>query len=358
MQMAWNGALPTGGEYEISRHYTALTQGDLEKMMMGNLNPAKIFQAIPSDSVLYPVVETTEKGGRLEYDPSSNQLTISDAGPAHICETNLKRLIKTLDHPIKFALAWTWFVTITGYKYRDPDLSAAMMRFGWKVVSYALTNDWSTVLRVFVELATPLLTGNLLRCKADFDSVSFAEALGPYRTNSTVQPISALGNTIAYPNASTSANTATTSSAAKPAIKAERPVCRRFNRNECDGLGCKFQHVCQNCGQVHPSIFCASNMRAAAYLAQPSTYAAPGPMMGQPQYQPQQHAFQGAPGFSGYQTYGQNQGTNQAFGYPQPAAYPQQQAFGAAPPGQSQQASSSANKARGFGSGQGRGGQT
>lgn len=175
------------------------------------------------------MVETTEKGGRLEYDPSSNQFTISDAGPAHVREKNLKRLAKTLDHPIKFAHAWSWFVCLTNYRYRDPDLSAAMMRFGWKVVAYSITNEWATVLRVFVELATPLLTGNLLRVKSSFDSVSFAEALGPYKSNSTVQPISAFGNTVAHPStavgdAGTTAQAANTQSiASKPADKL---ICR------------------------------------------------------------------------------------------------------------------------------------
>ena len=264
--MGFHATVPAGGEFEISRHYTALPAGELEKMMMGELHPSKIFQAIPSDSVLYPMVETTEKGGRLEYDPNSNQFTISDAGPAHVREKNLKRLRKTLDHPIKFAHAWSWFVCLTNYRYRDPDLSAAMMRFGWKVVAYSITNEWATVLRVFVELATPLLTGNLLRVKSSFDSVSFAEALGPYKTNSTVQPISAFANTVANPSAILDTTTSSgQSTAAKTApSKADNPICRRWNKGTCDGIGCRFRHVCLQCKQERPRSCVHSRLRTLA----------------------------------------------------------------------------------------------
>jgi hypothetical protein len=359
MPMTWNGALPTGGEYEIARHYTALAAGELEKMMLGNFCPSKIYQAIPSDSVLYPVVETMEKGGRLEYDPSSGQLTMADQGSAHIRETNLKRLIKTLDHPIKFALAWTWFVILANYKYQDPDLAAAMMRFGWKVVSYANSNDWSIVLRVYVEIATRILVGNLARDKAEFDSASFSEALGPYRTSATVPPISAFNNTVVGSSTTATSSAAILSTAARTAFRAERQVCKRFNRNECDGVSCKYQHSCLSCGQAHPSIFCVNSMRATAYPAQPATYGAPvaynalSAMMGQQQFQPQQQATQGSQGFNAYQGYGQGQTANQHFGYSQPSAYPQQ-----GQQGQAQSAPQPANKQRGFGNGyQGRGGQ-
>jgi hypothetical protein len=98
-------------------------------------------------------------------------------------ERTLQRLVKTLDNPIKFSHAWTWFVCLTSFRYRDPELSAAMMRFGWKVVSSASTCDWSTVLRVYVELAGPMLTGILLQAKGMCGTRSFAEHLLPYKTN-------------------------------------------------------------------------------------------------------------------------------------------------------------------------------
>lgn len=297
--------------------------------MLGELHPAKIFQAIPSDSVLYPMVETTEKGGRLEYDPSSNQLTISDAGPAHVREKNLKRLAKTLDHPIKFAHAWSWFVCLTNYKYRDPDLSSAMMRFGWKVVAYSITNDWATVLRVFVDLATPLLTGSLLRVKSAFDSVSFAEALGPYRTNSTVQSISAFGNTVAYPTISSEmaggGGAVTQSSSGQVnAAKGDKPICRRWNKGICDGMGCKFRHICLHCKAEHPQTICPIQ-------PVPQQPHVPGYGMGysqqgfgntQQSFNPH-HQGSNYNAYPGNSQYGQNYGGQQGYNPQQGQGFPQ-----------------------------------
>ncbi|KAJ9091171.1 hypothetical protein QFC20_007705 [Naganishia adeliensis] len=105
----------------------------------------------------------------------TGQFTVSDGG-----------LAQTLDQPIKFAHAWGWSVVLKNFKYHDPDLAAAMMRFGWKVMSYSLSNDWTICLRVVAELPTPPLRGNLLQVKERFDT-------------SFMQSASSFGNTVAHP---------------------------------------------------------------------------------------------------------------------------------------------------------------
>lgn len=315
-QQAAVGWTPPGGESDISHHYTALPAGKLEKIMMGDIQPTDIYQAIPSDSVLYPIVNTTEKSGSFQWDSATGQFTLSDGGLAQMREKGLTRLSKTLDQPIKFAHAWGWFVVLTNFKYRDPDLSAAMMRFGWKVVSYSLSNDWAICLRVFAELATPLLTGNLLQVKERFDTVSFSEALGPYRSQvSANSSTSSFANTVVNPGPVSASVSATAPSTVKPAAKADKlPVCRRFNEGKCNGIGCRYQHICYSCGFGHPSIYCPGTPpQVAQQPHQPGAYV--GSQAPYPAQQPSYNVWpaynsQGFPlqqGYASAPTYGQPQ---------------------------------------------------
>lgn len=346
--IGWNGAIPLGGESDISHHYAALPAGELEKMMLGNVNPAKIYQAIPSDSPLYPVVESTEKGGTLVWDPASSQFTVSDGGLAQVREKSLLRLTKTLDKPIKFACAWGWFVVLTSYKYRDPDLAAAMSRFGWKVVSFSNSNDWSTCLRVFVELATPLLTGNLLNSKFRFDTVSFSEALGPYRSSVPAPTASSITNTAVSPAASAVVASAAAGAGAATQGRAvnkpgKMPICRRFNDGECNGIGCRYQHVCSGCGVMgHTQPFCPTNPSQSSHQGFPQGASYYGGMQGPGGYPNQQRYFNG---YNSYNNsgYGQQQTYSPAMAQPQQATY--------APPSQlaNAPAASAGPKPRGYG---------
>lgn len=289
--MGWNASMPS------------LPEGELEKMMIGNIHPAKIYQAIPCDSVLYPVVETTDKGGRLEWDLTNNEFTVADSSGAHIREKNLKRLVKTLDSPIEFAHAWSWFVCLTNYRYHDPGFHSAMNRFGRKVVAYSITTAWDIVLRVFVELATPILTGNLAANKNAFDSAMFAEALGPYRSTGAVQNASTMSNIVANPGTISDAASQPKANAAHAGLRSNKPICRRWNKGECDDVACSYRHVCSQCKQEHPQVLCPlpTTSYANSFGAPYAGYAL------QPNFQPQHNFNQAQQNFSGNQGFVPNQ---------------------------------------------------
>lgn len=321
--VGWSSAMPSGGESDIARHYTALPDGELQKMMMGNIHPTKIYQAIPCDFVLYPVIETTDKGGQLEWDLTNNKLTVADLSGAHIREKNLKRLVKTLDSPLKFAHAWSWFVCLTNYKYGGRGLSAAMMRFGWKVVAYSINTAWDVVLRAFVEIATPMLTGNLLAEKAAFDDPRFMETLGPYRAAGAAGSVansSTLSNTVANPGTASDTAQSAKANTAQTGQQSNKPICRRWNKGECDGIACTYRHVCLRSKQEHPQMSCT--VQSATFAAPHSGYVMP------PGYQPQTGYYQQPASFAQPQQFHGNQGFNGQQGLYGQQGYAGHQSYG------------------------------
>jgi hypothetical protein len=82
------GGLPAGGESEIAVHFTGLAKKDLANIMEGNIEPSKIYHAIPTDSDLYPKPDLEEKA-RLEMD-NKGQLVVLDNSKAQEDERQFK----------------------------------------------------------------------------------------------------------------------------------------------------------------------------------------------------------------------------------------------------------------------------
>jgi hypothetical protein len=156
-------------------------------------------------------------------------------------------------------LAWSWFVALTSYHYKSPPLAAGMMRFGWRVVAYSRVYPWDTVLRVYVKLATPLLHGRLLQVAAYFDSVSFADAIGPFQASSQAR---ASVSTTAFPTGSKQSGGSLASVAQGNVAKSSSTpqICLNFNKGYCGRQPCRYMHMCSLCGNYgHPSVQCFRN---------------------------------------------------------------------------------------------------
>jgi hypothetical protein len=81
------GGQPAGGESEIAVHFTGLAKKDLANIMEGNIEPSKIYHAIPTDSDLYPKPDLEEKAP-LEMD-NKGQLVVLDNSKAQEDERQL-----------------------------------------------------------------------------------------------------------------------------------------------------------------------------------------------------------------------------------------------------------------------------
>jgi hypothetical protein len=242
---------------------------------------------------------------------------------------------------------------LTNYKYRDPDLSSEMTRFGWKVVSYSITTAWDIVLRVFVDLASPLLTGDLLSVKGQFDGTIFAEKLGPYKSTNATLPTSSLTSIVANPVTGSSGNAAATIGS-ETAVQSSvskgpkpMPICRRWNKGACFGNSCDYRHICLHCKQDHPQAICPT---------QPTGYATPNPGYGfANQYNPQGYFPNMQQTFGSGQMSGGNQGFvgNQGYHgqqYQGQQAYPNANAYGPPNPGYAASAQNGqSSKARAYG---------
>lgn len=248
------GASALSGEYEVSTHYTGLAKKELQAIMAGNIDPAKIYLAIPNDSDLYPRPDLEEKA-RMEVD-HKGQLTLLDNSRAQEAERNFKRLIGTLPDPLHFILAWSWFISLTNFHYKHAGLAAAMLRFGWKVISYARSNSWTTVMRGFVKVATPLLQGHLLFEMPKFDNISFIEALGPYQgLDDGIPVLKAISSAGAFALKSKGV-TAPNKSATNPKTPDGEIICISYNNGTCRRVRCAYVHVCAVCFGQHQSSDC------------------------------------------------------------------------------------------------------
>ncbi|KAJ9106685.1 hypothetical protein QFC20_004016 [Naganishia adeliensis] len=243
------GAASLSGEYEVSTHYTGLAKKELQAIMTGHIDPAKIYLAIPSDSDLYPRPDIGEKA-RMEVD-EKGQVTLLDNSKAHQTERDFKRLVATLPDPLHFILAWSWFISLTYFHHKHAGLAAAMLRLGWKVISYARSNPWITVMRGFVKVATPLLQGHLLFEMPKFDNITFIEALGPYQgMDDGVAGLRALSTAGALaPKAKGVAGSSR--HAANPKTPDGDIICISFNNGTCRRTGCQYEHVCSTCFGQH-----------------------------------------------------------------------------------------------------------
>lgn len=251
-QMGMIGSVPSGGESSIAIHYTGLAKKDLASIMEGDIDPRKVYLAIPTDSDLYPKPSVKEKA-RLEFD-GEGQLTILDNGKAQEDERQFKRLLTTLPDPLHFILAWSWFVTLTSYHYKSPPLAAAMMRFGWKVVAYSRVYPWETCLRTYVTLATRMLHGRLMESIGAFDG-PFSDAIGCQVPSSAlaITNITSGTGSAAIPTTKPAAPNGQTDSA-----KSATPTCLNFNRGYCGRVPCRFLHKCHACGFYgHGAAHCA-----------------------------------------------------------------------------------------------------
>lgn len=137
----------------------------------------------------------------------------------------LKTLLIAIPTPLHFLHAWGWFMTLVNYRYKNPSLLGAMMQFGCEVAQYDGNYRWTDCLKMYMNLARPLLRGNLEAKIYQFKNANF-----PLVLSKCPQVEKGRTTTAARLSGHTSASAST--STAPPPIASEE-ICKNWNKGMC-----------------------------------------------------------------------------------------------------------------------------
>lgn len=238
-----------GGKSEwedLMARYDSAGEKGMGTIARGDMMPEKIYLCIPRDSDLFPeVTEDAEEKVRWDelgpyYDKKGSK--------AYDRHHTFKNLAKALPTPMHFQHAWGWFMVLVNFHYKDAALMSAMMQFATEVVQFDGVYKWDDCLRVYVNLARPILRGNLDQRIALFKTAPFALQLSkcpkvervrvPLITTSTAPPVTR----------------------PPPVFFNGKEVCRKWNKGLCP-FQCPHDrsHVCLKCGfATHKDFQCGT----------------------------------------------------------------------------------------------------
>lgn len=234
---------------DLMARFDTAGEKDMQQIARGDIMPEKIYLCIPRDSDLFPEV-TEETKDKVRWDEEGPYLEKKDSAPYNKTKV-FKNLAKAVTSPMHFQHAWGWFMVLVNYHYKDAALMSEMMQFGAEVVQFDGIYKWGDCLKVHVNLARPILRGNLDQRVKMFKEANFALAL------SKCAPAERLRGPLVVPTA-----VGTTGAVLRPT---QAPVyidgvevCRRFNKGLCEGH-CPHgrRHACLRCrSPLHKAFQC------------------------------------------------------------------------------------------------------
>jgi hypothetical protein len=157
------------------------------------------------------------------------------------------------------------------------------MQFSCEIVQYAGNYAWTDCLKIYANLARPILRGGLdmqidAFKRANFGAeISKCARLERPRTGQVFAANAFAGSTSTF----------------NRAVPQTIDICRKFNKGTCEGATCAYgrKHACERClGSGHTVLQCTS-----AYFAAPGSFNQPpngstgyrpanGPLVQQPRY--------------------------------------------------------------------------
>lgn len=247
----------TGGESEweklLSRYDTA-GEKEMRAISKGDLVPEKLYLCIPRDSELFP--DVTENTDKLRFDAKGAYLEQKGSVPYEKAKV-FRTLHEAIPSPIHFQHAWGWFMILVNYRYKNPALLSAMMQFGCEVVQYDSNYRWTDCLKMYINLARPILRGNLDDKIKMFKEADFALSLSKFPRIERLRPATsaplAPGTPVMY----------------TPVYIDGVEICRKYNKGQCD-TPCinKRVHACVNCKSFsHRAHQCGTPQGPAAFTA-------------------------------------------------------------------------------------------
>jgi hypothetical protein len=273
-----------GGESaweELMARYDNAGGKELLQIAKGDLMPEKLYLCIPRDSDLFPDIDL-EGQDKLRWDDKGAFVETKNSTTFNKLKW-LKALNQALPTPAHFQHAWGWFQILVNYQYQNPSLLSAMMQFSCEIVQYAGNYAWTDCLKIYANLARPILRGGLdmqidAFKRANFGAeISKCARLERPRTGQVFAANAFAGSTSTF----------------NRAVPQTIDICRKFNKGTCEGATCAYgrKHACERClGSGHTVLQCTS-----AYFAAPGSFNQPpngstgyrpanGPLVQQPRY--------------------------------------------------------------------------
>jgi hypothetical protein len=255
----------TGGESywdELMARYDNAGGKELLRIAKGDLMPEKLYLCIPRDSDLFPDIDL-EGQDKLRWDDQGAFVETKNSTTFNKLKW-LKALNQALPTPAHFLHAWGWFMILVNYQYQNAPLLSAMMQFGCEVVQYAGNYAWYDCLKIYANLARPILRGGLDTQIGSFKQANFGAEVSKCARleKARVGPVFA---GIAYTGSASGYNRST------PRAVDNTEICRKFNKGECEGSVCSYgrKHACERCrGTGHTVMQCTS-----AYAPGPTSFA-------------------------------------------------------------------------------------
>jgi predicted nucleic acid-binding protein len=247
-----DGFATSGGKsdwHDLMARFDTAGEKDMLSIAKGEIMPEKIYLCIPRDSDFFPDT-TDETKDKLRWDEEGPYLEKKDSAPYDKTKV-FRNLAKAVTSPMHFQHAWGWFMVLVNYHYKDADLNSAMMQFGAEVVQYDGIYKWEDCLKVYVNLARPILRGNLDQRVKLFKEANFAAALSKcqrverLRVPMLNNPQPAFASNLVRP-------------APPPVFIEGVEVCRRFNKGLCSNPCMNGRrHACLNCrNPAHKAFQC------------------------------------------------------------------------------------------------------
>jgi hypothetical protein len=255
-----DSVLFSGGESDWDRlmaRYDAAGEKEMDKISRGKMLPEMLYLCIPRDSEMFP--DVPDEKDKLRIDGKGAYVEKSGSS-AEARDATFRKLAVAIPSPLHFQHAWGWFMTLVNYRYKSAPLMCAMMQFGCEVVSYIGNYRWSDCLKMYMNLARPILRGDLDQKIKLFRNANFPLVLSKYRTTEK-----ALSAVFAAQTGNFTTSVSATSAMFPPVFVDGVEICRKFNKGSCQVFPCPFQrkHACLACkGLNHKAHEC--DQRASA----------------------------------------------------------------------------------------------
>lgn len=236
---------------DLMARYDSAGEKEMDTIARGDIMPEKIYLCIRRDPDLFPKV-TEETSDKVRWDENGPYFD-KKGSTAYGKNQTFKNLAKALTTPMHFQHAWGWFMVLINYHYKGAALMSAMIQFAAEVVQFDGIYKWADCLKVYVNLARPILRGNLDQRIKMFKDADFALAL------SKCAKIDRIRIPLAVPSVPGMVGGLIRPTPAAVFVDGVE-VCRRFNKGLCVGQ-CPHgrRHICLKCrSPTHKEFQCAN----------------------------------------------------------------------------------------------------